>query len=291
MSKAFPLSPDTLRVGGLGIENIVWRGCDIDTLQTHLEIPINIKEISNIKNLVAAYETIKSNPGNMTPGLDTITLEGINPEYLKKIQAEIKAGKLKFSPTRRVQKPKHTLRVGKPDTRPLTIASPREKIVQKALQQVIIPLYEKKYLESSLSLDTLRVGGLGFRPKRGTRTAISFLESKFQSVRYIIEIDFSKALDKIPHDKLLSILKEEIKCEKTIALIRSRLKAGFAEKNPLHEQSTLGTPQGSTITPLLCNIYLHKLDLYIEELTKEFNTGTRKARAPEYTSLINKIRY
>lgn len=188
------------------------RGSDMETLQNQYEMPLNIKSISNIKNLVLAYETIKSNPGNMTPGLNPETLDGIDRKYLERIQAKLKAGKFDFSPARRVNIPKP----GKNETRPLTIASPREKIVQKAMQQIMEPIYEKIFLESSH----------GFRAKKGTRTAIAQLEAKFQSVQYIIEADFSKAFDKIPHDKLMEILKERITCEKTLRLLKSGLKAG-----------------------------------------------------------------
>lgn len=191
---------------------IALRGSDAKKTQTQARLPISIKSICNIKNLVLAYETIKSNPGNMTSGIDTITLDGLNLEYLKKVKEKLKAGVFKFTPARRVQIPKP----GKTETRPLTIASPWEKLVQKAIQQIIEPVYETKFLESSH----------GFRPKRGTRTAIAYLEAKFQSVQYIIEADFSKAFEKIPHIKLLEILKEDIECEKTLTLLKSGLQAG-----------------------------------------------------------------
>lgn len=188
------------------------RGSDIEKLQTQPRNIISMKSISNIKNLVLAYESIKSNPGNMTPGITPETLDGIDLDYFKGIQAKLKAGTLKFSPTRQVHIPKP----GKSETRPLNIASPREKIVQKAMQQVMEPLYESKFLDSSH----------GFRPNRGTRTAMTYLEAKFQSVQYIIEADFSQAFPSIPHTRLLEVLKEDIACEKTLALIKSGLKAG-----------------------------------------------------------------
>ena len=81
---------------------------------------INIKNISNIKNLVAAYELIKSNPGNMTKGMDDITLDGINLSYFKDLQTSLKAGKFDFSPARRVRIPKP----GKNETRPHIFYNP-----------------------------------------------------------------------------------------------------------------------------------------------------------------------
>lgn len=260
------------------------RGSDIETLQAQVtkspDSPINIKSISNLKNLVLAYETIKSKPGNMTPGLDPETLDGISMRYLQNIQEELRAGKFKFSRLRTARMI-HIPKPGKDEKRPLTIASPREKVIQKAIQQIMEPKYENIFVDSSH----------GFRPKKGTRTAIAYLEAKFQSAHYIIEADFSKAFPSIPHNNLLEILKEEIKCEKTISLIKSGLKAGFVDKGEIHESSQLGTPQGSVLSPLLCNIYLHKLDIFMEELAKEFNRGERRSKTKEYTSMSNKIRY
>jgi group II intron reverse transcriptase/maturase len=231
-----------------------------------------------MKNLVAAYELIKSNPGNMTSGTDrNITLDGVNLKYFESVQKALKAGTFKFQPAKRTQIPKP----GKNETRPLTIASSREKIVQKAIQLSLEQVYEKKFLDCSH----------GFRPNRGTKTAIRYIDAKFQSVHYIIEADFSKAFDRIQHNKLLEILKEEIKCEKTLGLIRSSLKAGYVEFGSLHENPAIGTPQGSILSPLLCNIYLHELDTYMEDIKKEFNRGEKRQRNAENLKLQNKIKY
>lgn len=238
---------------------------------------VNMKAISNLKNLVAAYELIKSNPGNMTKGADEVTLDGIDLNYFKKVQSELKAGRYEFSPARRIQIPKP----GKTETRPLTIASPREKIVQKAILLVLERLYEKKFLDTSH----------GFRSARGTHTAMKQLEANFQSVRYIIEADFSKAFDSIQHEALIGIIKKEIKCEKTLSLIRSGLKAGYFELGELHNNLSVGRPQGSILSPLLCNIFLHKLDEYIEELKLEYHKGSKRQRAPENMRLQNRAKY
>jgi group II intron reverse transcriptase/maturase len=235
---------------------------------------VNIKAISNIKNLVAAYELIKSNPGNMTKGADDVTLDGIDLNYFLKVQSKLKAGTYEFNPARRIQIPKP----GKSETRPLTIASPREKIVQKAILLIMERLYENKFLDTSH----------GFRPARGTHTAIKQLQANFQSARYIIQADFSKAFDSIQHDALLGIIEEEIKCEKTLRLIKSGLKAGYLGE--LHNNLAAGTPQGSILSPLLCNVFLHKLDEYVEDLKKKYHKGVKRQRAPENMRLQNKAR-
>jgi len=203
----------------------VIRGSDINN--TFESAEVNIKAISNLKNLVAAYELIKSNPGNMTKGVNELTLDGIDLTYFNNVQSKLKAGKYKFNPARRIQIPKP----GKNELRPLTIASPREKIVQKAILLVMERLYENKFLETSH----------GFRPGRGTHTAMKQLDATFQSAQFIIEADFSKAFDTIQHEALMEIIKEEIKCEKTLALIKSGLKAGYIEFGELHNNLAMGT--------------------------------------------------
>jgi group II intron reverse transcriptase/maturase len=237
----------------------------------------DIKSIACTHNLVAAYEVIKSKPGNMTPGADESTLDGINIAYLEKIQKLMKSGKFQFPPARRIQIPKP----GKKETRPLTIASPRDKIVQKAIQLVLNQVYEEKFLDCSH----------GFRPGRGTHTAIKQLEAEFQSVKYVIEADFSKAFDSIPHEKLMETLQMEIQCPKTLKIILSGLKAGFIEKGTLSENLTIGTPQGSVLSPLLCNIYFHRLDEFITELQEIHEKGNTRPPSKEYQKLQNRVKY
>jgi group II intron reverse transcriptase/maturase len=253
------------------------RGSELKNISDPEFNNINIKRITNLKNLILAYETIKSKPGNMTPGIDDVTLDGIDLKYFESIQTKLKKGKYHFNAARRIQIPKS----GKNETRPLSIASPREKIVQKAIQQVMEQEYEKLFLDSSH----------GFRPKRGTHTAIQYLEAKFQSVHYIIEADFSKAFDTIQHKKLLSLIEGNCKCVKTLNLIKKSLKAGYMELGELYMNMEKGTPQGSILSPLFCNIYLHELDKYIEILKTEYNMGDRRKKNKEYESLANKTKY
>lgn len=240
-------------------------------------IAINIRNISNIKNLIAAYELIKSKPGNMTQGVDEVTLDGLTMKYLEKIRTEIKAGIFKFKPARRTHIPKP----GKKEKRPLTIASPREKIVQKAIHLVLEQTYEPKFLSSSH----------GFRPGKGTHTAMLNIEAQFQSVHYVIEADFTQAFPSISHDILMKILEKDISCLKTLKLIRDGLKAGHVEFGRLHTNLAVGTPQGSILSPILCNIYLDQMDRFIETIKEEYNTGLKRLSSSEYMKLQNKAKY
>ena len=116
------------------------------------------------------------------------------------------AGKFSFSPAKRtlIPKPGNT-----ENKRPLSIASPREKIVQQAIVNVLTPVYEPTFLNTSH----------GFRPGKSTHIAISDVEAKFNSVKYIIEADFAKAFDTIQHKKLMEIVGKTIKDQKLLKLI------------------------------------------------------------------------
>jgi group II intron reverse transcriptase/maturase len=223
-----------------------------------------IHDIANIKNLTLAYEYIKSKPGNMTSRSYNQTLGGISLEWLNQLSFDLRAGKFQFTPAN-IPKP------GKNETRPLGVVSPRDKVVQTAILQVLEPIYETIFLDCSH----------GFRPNRGCHTALRSLKHKFSNSSWVIEGDISKCYDLIDHDILLRILKKKIKCDKTLALLKFFLKNPFKD----YEQfvwSKKGIFQASSLSPLLCNIYLHEMDLYIKNLKQFFNTGKRRRKSPDY---------
>ncbi|MGQ2964128.1 MAG: reverse transcriptase/maturase family protein, partial [Agrobacterium sp.] len=149
---------------------------------------------------------------------------------------------------------------------------PREKIVQKAIAMVLTALYEPHFLEYSH----------GFRPFRGCHSALKMIDERFRGGKWVIEADITKCFDRIPHDKLLEILSRRISCKKTLALIKSGLKAGYILLGKKVTNEKVGTPQGSVLSPLLANIYLHELDCFMEDLTKQHTKGETRKRNPEY---------
>jgi group II intron reverse transcriptase/maturase len=233
-----------------------------------------IHDIADMRNLILAYEAIKSNPENMTSGADTLTLDGFSLKWLDQVKFDLLAGKFKFSPARRVQIPEP----GKNETRPLGVVSPRDKIVQTAMLQVLEPIYEAVFNGCSH----------GFRPNKGCHTALRALKQKFSNVSWVIEGDISKCYDSIDHDILIRILRKRIQCDKTIALIKRSLKTPFKENDQL-VWPKMGIFQGSSLSPLLCNIYLHEMDLYVEDLKKSFDKGKQKRKAKEYRSIQYKL--
>lgn len=235
-----------------------------------------IHDIANMKNLILAYEAIKSNPGS-----NTRTLDGVSLKWLEQIRSDLLAGKFNFSPTKRLQ----TLEPRKNETRPLEIVSPRDKIVQTAILQVLEPTYEKIFIGCSH----------GFRPKKSCHTALQALKHKFSNVSWAIEGNISKCYDSINHDILIRILRKRIHCDKTVALVKKSLKIPFKEDDKF-VRPKVGTLQGSSLSPLLCNMYLHEMDLYVEGLKKSFDKGNRqKLKSKDPLNLnfrrLNYIRY
>lgn len=237
--------------------------------------------IADLDNLTLAYELIKSNPGNMTPGPDETTLDGMSLDSLKLISKDLKSGVYTFSParrTRRIYIP-NIPKPGKSEKHPLGIAKPFEKVVLEAFQLVLEKIWEPLFLTESH----------GFRPGRGTHTALRLMKYSFKGVAWVVEADISKCFDKIDHAVLLQILAKKIACDKTLGLIKKACKAGYIDPQGF-VNSDEGTQQGSVLSPLLCNIYLHELDVFIKNtLASIQGPNSRRKINPEYSKICRKI--
>ena len=226
--------------------------------------------------LIYAYELIKSNPGNMTKGLDKDTLDGVDLAFFNRLSGEILAGRFKFGMIRRIHIPKADPK----DLRPISMASPRDKIVQKALQLALNAIYEPVFHSSSH----------GFRPHKGCHSALNDVRMHFNACRWILESDIRKCFDRIDHKIFLSIVARRISCPITLALLSSALKAGYADDlGNIVVSNELGSPQGSILSPLICNIYLNEFDWFMDGLAKEFRKGSVHRKNPEYRRLQRTI--
>lgn len=224
--------------------------------------------VSDVNTLILAYEYIKSNPGNSTPGVNSSTLDKIDLKWFHNASSKLKSGKYKFSAARRSYIPKPGNEGKK---RPLTISSPRDKIVQKAILFLLEAIYEPSFLDYSH----------GSRPRRGTHTALKYVKYKFAECKWCIEADVENNFSNINHKILMNLLKKRITCSKFLALIKNSMTAGYVENGKFFE-SNIGLFQGDITSPVLNNIYLHELDLYMKELINLFYLGKSRKKNPEY---------
>ena len=198
--------------------------------------------------LARAWGQVRRNNG--APGIDQTTLAEVE-EYgvarlLGELEAELKAGAYRPLPARRVFIPKP----GTNERRPLSIPSVRDRVVQAAAKIVLEPVFEADFLPCSF----------GFRPKRAAHDGLQvLLDESFRGNQWVVETDVADCFGSIPHPGLMSAVEERISDRHLLALLRAFLRAGVMEQGSVRRPVS-GTPQGGVVSPLLANVYLHRLD-------------------------------
>ena len=196
-----------------------------------------------------AWVSVFRNGG--APGIDKTTLADVQ-EYgvtrlLDELAMELKNGSYRPLPARRVLIPKSG---GSAEMRPLSIPSVRDRIVQAACKIVLEPVFEADMLPCSF----------GFRPKRGAHDALQVLiDESWRGRRWVVETDIANCFSAIPHEELMHAIEERVCDQSVLKLLRVMLRAGVMEDAGVRREVT-GTPQGGVISPLLCNVYLHRID-------------------------------
>jgi len=227
----------------------------------------------NEKLYEIAYHKLRSNPGMMTPGINPTTLDGFSTEVIKSLIDKLKDESFSFRPPQRggrVMIPKAS-----GGLRPLTVASPRDKLVQEVMRMILEAIFEPTFSDCSH----------GFRPGKSCHTALREVKTKFGVSTWFLEGDISKCFDSFDHDILMSIIERKISDRRFTNLIRKSLKAGYLDFKTV-KHSIIGTPQGSIVSPLLCNIYLNVLDRFVESLAREFNKGKGPRTNPAWSKFI-----
>nr|NP_150408.1 hypothetical protein PylioMp37 [Pylaiella littoralis]CAC50849.1 orf748 [Pylaiella littoralis] len=243
-------------------------------IKINIENPNHLNErilslVSSYDMLEAAYIKIKSKPGNMTKGVDGKTLDGVNVDWLKSLSRDVGSGSYNPYLVRRLMIPKRKGR------RPLGIPSPRDKIVQESIRTVLQSIYEPSFIACSH----------GFRPGRSCHTALKEVKLTFSNTTWFIEGDIEKCFDSIDHRSLSTLLERRIKDKGFMDLYWKMVKVGYMSFGKIN-QSDKGTPQGSVVSPLLSNIYLHELDNWMTRRKESFEKGTRRKANPVYTKYV-----
>ena len=213
-----------------------------------------LERVLDGKNIAEAVNKVLSNKG--AGGIDKITTEKFKEMYnnneinFEEIKEQIRNRKYKPSPVRRVYIPKEN-----GDKRGLGIPNIIDRVIQQAIVQVLSPIYELQFSETSY----------GFRPKRSCENAIiKLLEYFNDGYTWVVDLDLEKFFDNVCHDKLISIIMKTIHDGELVSLIRKYLVAGVME-NGVIQETEKGTPQGGNLSPLLSNIMLNELDKELEK--------------------------
>ncbi len=223
-----------------------------------------------------AYQNMYANKGAMTPGVDGLTLDGTGMERIESLIQSLKNHSYQPQPARRRYIPKKN---GK-GRRPLGIQAANDKLVQEVVRMLLESIYEPTFLESSH----------GFRPNRSCHTALTRMQRSFNGVKWFVEGDIKSYFDTIDHHVLVTIIRRRIKDESFISLIWKFLKAGYLE-DWQYNATYSGTPQGSGASPLLANLYLHRLDLYMEEYKRRFDKGNCRQAGKNYGRIQGNHQY
>jgi len=223
---------------------------------------------------LTAYDKIARNKGALTQGTEEETVDGMSMRRVHNIIEQLRYERFRFRPSRRIQIPKKS-----GGSRPLSIPNFSEKLVQEALRMLLEAYYEPRFLDSSH----------GFRPGRGCHTALATIKRKFIGTVWFIEGDIRGCFDNISQEVLMDIMSEDIHDGRLLNLIRLCIEAGYME-DWQYNKTYSGVPQGGIISPFLSNVYMHKLDEYIEEeLIPQYTRGKQRARNPEYEELSRRI--
>jgi group II intron reverse transcriptase/maturase len=215
-----------------------------------------LEQILSPTNMNQAYKKVKGNKGS--GGIDKMEVESLR-DYLvlhkDELIQSIKGGTYRPNPVRRVEIPKDNGKM-----RMLGIPTVVDRVVQQAIAQILVPIYERQFSTYSY----------GFRPKRSAHQALNKCKEYItEGYKYAVDMDLEKFFDTVNQSKLIEVLSRTVKDWRVISLIHKYLHAGVVVRNKF-EETNVGVPQGGPLSPLLSNIMLNELDKELEKRGHRF---------------------
>lgn len=205
---------------------------------------------------------------------DGTTIDGMGNERIERIILSLKDRSYQPKPARR----EYIAKKNSSKKRPLGIQSGDDKLVQEVVKMILESIYEPVFSNKSH----------GFRPNRSCQTALKQIQNTFTGANWFVEGDIHACFDSFDHHVVIDLLKKRIDDEAFIQLIWKFLKAGYMEQWTFNRTYS-GVPQGSGVSPVLANIYLHELDKFMENYAENFNTEAKKKHfSTAYKSSVGK---
>ena len=233
------------------------------------------RQLFNPQLYLLALGRLYSNHGAMTPGVDGETADGTSQAAIDRIIDAMRHERYRFRPARRVYIPKKNGM-----KRPLGLPSWSDKIVGEVVRLLVEAYYEPRFSDNSH----------GFRPRRGCHTALGEVADTWTGTTWFIEGDITDCFGSLDHDVMLSTLAANIHDNRFLRLVHNMLQAGYLEDWAWHATLS-GAPQGGVTSPVLSNIYLDRLDKFVEAvLIPEYTRGAGRARNPSYRRIESALR-
>ncbi len=228
------------------------------------------RQLFNRELYLLAYGRIYANQGAMTPGASAETADGMSEAKIDQIIEAMRHERYRFAPARRVFIPKKNGKM-----RPLGLPSWSDKLVGEVVRLLLEAYYEPQFSDRSH----------GFRKRRGCHTALREIQRTWTGSVWFIEGDIADCFGSLNHDVMVRLLAEKIHDNRFLRLIANMLRAGYLEDWQYHETLS-GCPQGGVVSPILSNIYLNKLDKFVEQvLIPQYTQGRHRRHNPEYRRL------
>jgi group II intron reverse transcriptase/maturase len=234
------------------------------------------RQLYNPEFYLQAYGKIYRNEGAMTRGSTEETVDGMSLAKIEGIIDALRCERYRWTPARRTYIPKKNGKL-----RPLGMPTWSDKLLQEVIRMMLEAYYEPQFSDHSH----------GFRPARGCHTALREIYYHWRGTTWFIEGDIRGCFDNLDHMVLLAILREKIHDNRFLRLIENLLKAGYLEEWKYHGTFS-GSPQGGIVSPILANIYLDRLDKYVEQvLVPAYTRGKDRKKNPAYQYAYFRSRY